>query len=478
MQHRILKTLTLGCKVNQYETEYVRQGLARVGYRAARSGEPADLCVVNTCTVTADGEAKSRKAIRHLARENPGAEIIVMGCYAARLPDEAAALPGVVEVIADKRELPDLLARRGVIDVPSGIATFGRRHRAYVKVQNGCRMACSYCIIPLVRPHLESRPVEHVLDEVRRLVDHGHREIVLTGIHLGHYGIKPRPAVAGNQESGDRGQESGVRSQGSGDRNVVAAGGSPRGVAVSTCPSDPGAAEAHATLAGLVRRLADLPGEFRVRISSIEASEATPELLAVMADRPDRVCPHLHLSMQSGSDAVLQRMRRRQTAAEFLAQCERARRALDHPALTTDVIVGFPGETDEDFAATCRAVESAGFSKLHVFRYSPRQGTPAADLPDQIPETVKRRRATELSALGDRLRQQYFQTLLGRSLQVLVETRVATHPGHLRGTAARYVPVELPGDERDVGRLVTATVEGVQDGHLQAAAQRACCTLH
>jgi len=461
----VLKTLTLGCKVNQYETEYVRQGLARVGYRAARNGEPADLCVVNTCTVTADGDAKSRKAIRRLARENPGAEIIVMGCYAARSPDEAAALPGVGEVLADKRELPELLARRGVIDVPSGIATFGRRHRAYVKVQDGCRMACSFCIIPRVRPHLESRPVEHVLDEVRRLVDHGHREIVLTGIHLGHYGVD------GEQESGARSQESGVRSQGSGVEGMVAAGGSPRSVAAPSRTSTRGAGEAHCDLAGLVRRLADLPGEFRVRISSIEAAEARPELLSVMADRPDRICPHLHLSMQSGSDAVLRRMRRRQTAAEFLAQCDRVRRALDHPALTTDVIVGFPGETDEDFAATCRAVESAGFSKLHVFRFSPRQGTPAAELPDPVPEPVKRRRAAELSALGDRLRQQYFQSLLGRALQVLVETPVETVPGRLRGTSARYVPVELPGDERLVGRLVTVTACRIIEGRILGEAR-------
>jgi len=457
----VLKTLTLGCKVNQYETEYVRQGLARVGYREARNGEAADLCVVNTCTVTADGDAKSRKAIRHFARENPGAEIIVMGCYAARAPGEAAALPGVVEVIADKRELPELLARRGVIDVPSGIATFGRRHRAYVKVQDGCRMACSFCIIPLVRPHLESRPVEHVLDEVRRLVHHGHREIVLTGIHLGHYGM------GGEQESGVRNQGSGVKAQGSGVRGIVAAGGSPWGVAAPSRTRTQWTGESQCNLAGLVRRLADLPGEFRLRISSIEASEATPELLSVMADRPDRICPHLHLSMQSGSDAVLRRMRRRQTAAEFLAQCDRARRALDHPALTTDVIVGFPGETDEDFAATCRAVESAGFSKLHVFRFSPRRGTPAAELPDQVPEPIKRRRAAELSALGDRLRRAYFQSLLGRPLQVLVETPVETHAGRLRGTAARYVPVELAGDDRLLGRLVTVTAHRTSGGRIQ-----------
>ena len=179
-----LRTVTLGCKVNQYETQFVREGLAAAGYRDAEKGEVADLCVVNTCTVTAEGDSKSRQIVRQLARRNPGTRIVVMGCYATRAPAEIAALPGVVEVVTDKRELPDLLGRFGVVDVPTGISGFGNRHRAYVKVQDGCLLRCSFCIIPLVRPQMTSRPVKHVLDEVRRLVDGGYREIVLTGIHL------------------------------------------------------------------------------------------------------------------------------------------------------------------------------------------------------------------------------------------------------------------------------------------------------
>ena len=186
---RTLKTVTLGCKVNQYETEYVRQGLQRLGYCDAAEDEPVDLCVVNTCTVTAESEAKSRKTIRRLAKAHPEAEIIVMGCYATRAPAAAAALPGVVEVVTDKRELPSLLRRRGLDDPLAGIDRFKGRRRALVKVQDGCRMKCSYCIVSTVRPHPVSRPMEEVLDEVRRLVDQGHREIVLTGIHLGDYGI-------------------------------------------------------------------------------------------------------------------------------------------------------------------------------------------------------------------------------------------------------------------------------------------------
>ena len=191
-----LRTVTLGCKVNQYETQFVREGLLGIGYEDAAEEEAADLCIVNTCTVTGEGDSKSRQTIRRLARQNPAAKIVVMGCYATRAPEEVARLPNVTEVVTDKRELPDLLGRFGVTDVPTGISTFGRRHRAYVKVQDGCMLRCSFCIIPYVRPQLTSRPIEHIVDEVRRLVDNGYREVVLTGIHLGHYGVEWNRNVA------------------------------------------------------------------------------------------------------------------------------------------------------------------------------------------------------------------------------------------------------------------------------------------
>ncbi|MEX0866461.1 MAG: radical SAM protein, partial [Pirellulales bacterium] len=271
-----LKTHTLGCKVNQYETEFVREGLLTAGFRDAVADEAADLCVVNTCTVTSEGDAKSRQTIRKLARQNPDARIVVMGCYATRAPDEVAGLPNVVEVVTDKRELPDLLGRFGVVDIPTGVSGFGARHRAYVKVQDGCRLRCSFCIIPMVRPNLSSRPIEHVVDEVATLVGNGYREIVLTGIHLGHYGV---------------------------EWNY----GKPK--------------QDWTRLATLVQRLARLPGDFRLRLSSIEATEVTRELIGVLAEHPDKVCPHLHISMQSGSDSVLRRMRRRWSSRRFVDRC-------------------------------------------------------------------------------------------------------------------------------------------------------------
>jgi threonylcarbamoyladenosine tRNA methylthiotransferase MtaB len=421
------RTSTLGCKVNQYETEYVREGLRRLGYREAREGEPADLCVVNTCTVTGEADLKSRKIIRQLARANPHARIVVMGCYATRAPETLADLPGVAEVVTDKRRLPELLERLGLVAPPRGICSFGRRHRAYVKVQDGCRMPCSYCIIPKTRPLLASRPPDDVLGEIARLVERGYREIVLTGIHLGHYGVD----LAGGPYGGDR-----------------------------------------IDLARLVERVVTLEGTFRVRISSIEAVEVTPELLAAIAARPDRVCPHVHVSMQSGSDVVLRRMRRRWASGRFLERCDAIRESLDRPALTTDLIVGFPGESDADFEATCRAVERVGFSKLHVFRFSPRPGTAAAEMPDQIAHRVKHARAAHLADIGRRLRERFLESLVGRELQVLVETPVPGGSRRLAGTSARYAPVELAGEDVEAGQLVQVTADRVVDGQIRATPAR------
>ena len=185
-----LRTHTLGCKVNQYETEFVRQALVQSGFHDASEDEIADLCVINTCTVTSEGDSKSRQVIRRFARRNPGTRIIVMGCYATRAPQEVGSLPAVVEVVTDKRELPDILGRLGVVNIPTGLSGFGQRHRAYVKVQDGCMLRCSFCIIPHVRPRLESRDPDHIVDEAQRLVAGGYRELVLTGIHLGHYGVE------------------------------------------------------------------------------------------------------------------------------------------------------------------------------------------------------------------------------------------------------------------------------------------------
>lgn len=419
-----LKTVTLGCKVNQYETEFVREGLLRAGYRDAADDESADLCVVNSCTVTSQGDAKSRQVIRRLARQNPSARIVVMGCYATREPQRVARLPGVMEVVTDKRELPDLLGRFGVVDVPTGISSFGQRHRAYVKVQDGCLLRCSFCIIPHVRPRLSSRPLPDIVEEVRRLAAAGYREIVLTGIHLGHYGVdfnRRRPR-----------------------RDWI-------------------------RLSDLVRRLAELPDPFRLRLSSIEATEVTRSLLHVMASYCHKVVPHLHISMQSGADAVLRRMRRRWGSRRLIDRCLLAQQQLDQPALTTDIIVGFPGETHDEFLQTVDVVKRVGFSKIHIFPFSPRRGTPAAALADQVPDMVKQQRRQALAAAEISARDRYYDSLRGRSLDVLVESAVEGSPDYAVGTSCRYAPVELPLSlSPGFGQLTTVVAGPHVNGRIRA----------
>lgn len=421
-----LLTYTLGCKVNRYETEYVRSGLARLGYVRPRPGEPVDLCVINTCTVTATADSKSRKMIRQFGRKFPEAQIVVMGCLATRQREELARLPGVVQVITDKERLGEFLLERGLAEIPTGIDTFEARHRAFVKVQDGCRVGCTYCIIPKVRPKLLSRPVEHVLDEVRRLTDAGYRELVLTGIHLGHYGV---------------------------DQAANASGSRPN-------------------LTNLCERITDLPGKFRLRLSSLEAVEVDNALIDLLAACPERLCPHLHVSMQSGCDAVLERMGRRMSSSRFIDVCKNIEERLPLPALTTDVIVGFPGEMEAEFDRTLEVVEEIGFSKVHVFRFSPREGTEAATMSDQIIESVKQQRAARLIALAEKLRLEYFDRLVGRPMQVLIEhapsecsmdlqekasVDIASHSAFYQGTSARYAPVLIEGGQLVVGELVDCT---------------------
>ncbi len=367
---------TLGCKVNQYESQYVREGLERLGLWEAGPREKVDICIVNTCTVTAESDLKSRKIIRQLARQHPEARIVVMGCYATRAPEELARLPGVAQLIQDKADLPQWLCQLGLSCPPQGISSFGRRHRAFVKVQDGCQQRCRYCIIPLVRPVLRSRPVQEVLAEIHRLVASGYREIVLTGIHLGHYGLD-LPS------------------------------GQPR-------------------LADLVAEILEMSGTFRVRLSSLEAGEVTPKLLQLMWARPERFCPHLHLPLQSGSNSVLARMGRPYRLEDFLQVCAQIRERVDNPAFTTDILVGFPGETEEDFQATCRAVEQVGFSKIHIFPFSPRPGTPAAQMSDRLQPTVVRRRCSQMQEIAQQLRRRYIESLLGRRVQVLAEEVLAS----------------------------------------------------
>ena len=412
---RTVRLITLGCKVNQYETQLLREAFDASGYREAESDESADLCVVNTCTVTNTGDSKSRQVIRQLARRNPGTQTIVMGCYATRDPKTVAELPGVIEVVRDRRELPDVLSRFGIVDLPAGISRFEGRQRAFVKVQDGCILNCSYCIIPQVRPGLRSRRPADIEDEFRRLIDHGYREIVISGIHVGHYGVDARSSDG----------------------------------------------EPPARLWHLLRRLDRIPGDWRMRLSSIEMIEFNEEFISAARDC-EHLCPQFHPALQSGSDSVLKRMKRRYRVSRFLERMEQIREALGNdPALTTDVIVGFPGETEDEFQETVDTCRQARFMKIHVFPFSRRDGTPAAVAPDQVPPAVIRERVRKLNMLERDLALQFYESRVrsGTVLDVLAERPSEQRPGYLRGTDQWYMPVEFPGSASDVGSFVRCRAE-------------------
>lgn len=415
------RLVTLGCKVNQYESQYVKEALELNGYREASDGERADLCVVNTCTVTMEGDAKSRQSIRRLHHENPAARIVVMGCYATRAPEAVGRLPGVARVVTDKERLPEELEEFGVELWPRGIRRFDGHQRAFVKVQDGCLLNCTYCIIPKVRPVLRSRRSEEIAAEVAGLVAGGVQEIVLTGVHLGHYGIdlsKGKPAHQWRR------------------------------------------------LWHLLDLLGALPGDFRIRLSSLEAAEARDDLVRALVRQP-RIVPHLHLCLQSGSDRILERMKRRYRTRGFLERCARLRQALDRPAFTTDIIVGFPGETEADFQETLRVAREAGFAKIHVFSYSPRAGTAAAELPDAVPPPKIAERRRRLRELERELAQEYGRSLVGRRLEALAEGADPRRPGSVIGTSCRCLPVSFPGHPPALtGRLAPIRITACADDAL------------
>jgi threonylcarbamoyladenosine tRNA methylthiotransferase MtaB len=404
--------VTFGCKVNQHESQALRERFAAKGLSEVPADSGADVLVVNTCTVTEAATAEARRTVSRLARRFPFSEITVTGCAADSHRAEFLGLPGVRRVIghADKASLCDDPRLAPADTLPSifdlSISRFDGHTRAFLKVEDGCDLNCSFCIIPKVRGSAASRPLEAAVREAERLVANGHREIVLTGVHLGSYG--------------------------------------------KDLPGRPG-------LADLAAHLLEVRGLARLRLSSLEANELSDELLDLMAAEP-RFCPHLHLPLQSGDDGVLRTMRRRYNARQFLAACERAKERVADPGLTTDVIVGFPGETEEQFRSTLDLCRRAGFHRIHVFPYSRRRGTDAALLPDLAPR-VKKERLRRLEALAAELADGFARRFLGREVEVLVESG--------GGYTERYLRARVPGAPNTI---VRARVEKVVDGEVHGTA--------
>lgn len=414
---------TFGCKVNQYESRVMAEALAQNGYTVIDGKEDADIYIVNSCTVTAEADRKTRQRLHKLRREHPDAILVLTGCMTQAFPEDAAKLPEVDIIIGNKNndrliELLDAFCKNGkqivAIEphrtgdrfVPCVVHNYDERTRAIVKIQDGCNRFCSYCIIPYSRGRVRSKPLDILQQEIRTIAANGYKEVVLVGINLSSYG----------QDIG--------------------------------C-SFPDAVAAACGVDGIER----------VRLGSLEPDHLTNDVIERLANL-DKLCPQFHISLQSGCDKTLRAMNRHYTAAEFRALCDNLRTHFNDCTLTTDVMVGFCGETDEDFAESLRFVQEIGFEKLHVFPYSVRAGTKAASMPDHLSKKVKEERAAQMLVAGEALRQQFFHTRIGKKERVLLES--TRKDGYAFGYTANYTPVLLKTAAKS-GSLIDVLITDVTD---------------
>lgn len=420
--------ITLGCKVNQYDSDAMRTLFVRNGYTAAGEDEPADVYVVNTCSVTSIGDRKSRQMIRRIRRAHPDSVIAVAGCY-AQLAPEVFEKMGDVDVIVglqnrthivdyveeamhrtDKKPLNQTVDIMKVdrfenmeVDVEGEVRT-----RAFIKVQEGCDNYCTFCIIPYARGRLKSRLQKDAVDEIRRLVSKGYREVVLTGIHLGNYGKDLHDGTS---------------------------------------------------LASLVAELVKIPDLLRIRLGSIESVELSEELISIIQNEP-KVCRHLHLPLQAGSDAVLKGMNRHYRLPQFKKLINELREKVPGIALTTDLIVGFPGETEENFQETLDTLREIRFSAIHVFPYSRRIGTPAASYPNQISNEVKKDRVHRVQEVEKEIALEYRKQFMGQVVHVLAEE---IKDGYYEGLTDEYVRVSIRDSHIERGHLYPVKIDTITD---------------
>lgn len=427
-ENKTVSFLTLGCKVNQYDSDAMRTIFLQQGYKAVKEEEEADVYVINTCSVTSIGDRKSRQMVRKIRRKHPQAVIAVVGCYAQIAPEIFEAM-GDIDVIVGAQNRSKIVEYveqaqkkektiNAVKDIMS-VTEFENLYvdaegetktRAFIKVQEGCDNYCTFCIIPFARGKLKSRKQKDAVEEIRRLVAKGYREIVLTGIHLGNYGRDLHDGTS---------------------------------------------------LATLVEELLRIPNLLRIRMGSIESVELSDDLINLIKDEP-RVCRHLHLPIQSGSDAVLRRMNRHYRLPEYKKLISELREKIPGLALTTDLIVGFPGETEENFMETLETLRELRFSAIHVFPYSQRTGTPAAVFPNQVPGDIKKDRVHRVQELEKEISKEYRKTFLQKTVHVLIEEE---KNGYFEGLSDEYIRVSITDKNVEKGRLYSVYVENLtEDG--------------
>lgn len=422
---------TLGCKVNQADTASMEAIFRKAGYQVVGFNEQADIYLINTCVVTNMGQRKSRQIINRAVRSNPLALTVVTGCYPQTAPDEVKSIAGVDVIIGNQErgrivELAEqaLAAKRDEVldnvhkitvdtqfeELAAGTET--DKTRAFLKIQEGCNQYCTYCIIPYARGPLRSRSLDSIREEVGKLVAAGYKEVVLIGIHLGCYGKEH--------------------------------GGS-------------------LTLYDAVKAALSVEGLKRLRLGSLESVEVEPRLLDLMRE-DKRLCRHLHLPLQSGCDKILRAMHRPYDTARFKELLTEIRNTLPDIMITTDIIVGFPCETDEDFKQTLDFAAECGFAKMHVFPYSKRKGTPAEKMPQQVEDAVKQQRATALSELDNKMQQQAMEAVIGSNVEVLFEQPV--DDTHIEGLAGDYLRILVAGDAKLCGEIANVKITGRQDDFL------------
>jgi len=400
MKKRIFKIKTFGCKVNQYETQAIREALASGGYEEAKKSQKADLCIVNTCTVTAKADKECRDTLRRFIRENPDAEIIAAGCYSEKGKDAIRTIDEKITTITNSEKFAKWKNNT------CGISYHKDHTKAFIKIQDGCDNFCSYCIVPHVRGRSKSRDLEKILEEARRLISNEYKELVLTGICLGDFGK-------------DLG----------GDKSLV----------------------------WLVKKITAIEGIFRIRLSSIELQDVTDELIYEIGTS-NRLCNHLHIPLQSGDDSVLKSMNRKYTTREFIDRIGYIRSIIPGIAITTDVIVGYPGETDVCFQNTLKSIEEIRPSRTHIFTYSPREHTKAFSLNDTVSREIKKERFVLLKELTDKLAEEFQRSSKGSKERVLVENFKDMKKGLLSGYTDTYIKVAVEGSRELIGKLIVREI--------------------
>lgn len=420
----------LGCKVNAYETEAMQELLEQNGYEIVPFQEGADIYIINTCTVTNMADRKSRQMIHRAKKMNPDAIVVAAGCYVQAQEnsdkiDECIDIvignnkkQNLIEILEEyeqkRKEADGVFVQQEVIDINHTkeyeelhLTKTAEHTRAYIKVQDGCNQFCTYCIIPYMRGRVRSRRKEEVVEEVSALAANGYKEVVLTGIHLSSYGVD---------------------------------------------------FEEKETLLSLIQAVHAIEGIERIRLGSLEPRIITEEFTSALSALP-KICPHFHLSLQSGCEETLKRMNRRYSAEEYFEKCMLLRKYFENPALTTDIIVGFPGETEEEFEESRAFVEKVNFYETHIFKYSKRQGTKAAVMPNQVPEPEKTKRSNMLLALDERNRKAYEEQFSGKETEILVEEQMEKDgKTYWIGHTKEYIRLAILSDENLSGRLLKVTV--------------------